>query len=339
MKIAVIGCGAIGGTIAAVLALNRHEPHVIEYTDEIADRLNRRGLNVRGKKGAFHVQVKAFAGLEKELGTFDVIFITVKNNYLHDVFRLAREYLCRDGVIVTNQNGIQVLSLAEEFPETKIIAGAVAYNAEILEYGEYLVRSEGGITYGALGAANRDDIFILKSLLEPKIAVDDTDNIRGMLWSKLLIVCGVTGLGGVAGMLVGRMLKQRVARNLFYRIVTEGALIAGKLGIELEKLPGAINPEKFGNHEAGLPLFVRELMLMVVGGVKYRKLKANFHRDLEQNRRTEVDFLNGALVGEGARVDVEATVNRMIVQQIHEIEEGRRVMGKQNLIELWDAVR
>jgi 2-dehydropantoate 2-reductase len=338
MKIAVIGCGGIGGILAAVLALNGHNPYVIEYGEEIAGLLNERGLHVTGKKGEFHVQVRAFPGLSKELGTFDVIFVTVKNNYLLDVFRQAREFLCKDGFIVTNQNGIQVLSIADDFPDTKIIAGAVAYNAEMREYGEYLVRSKGGITFGALGGAGRDDLFLLKSLLEPKIAVDGTGNIKGMLWSKLLIVCGVTGLGGVAGMLVGKMLLHRVARKLFYRIITEGALVAKELGIKLEKLPGAINPEKFGNHEAGLPLLVRELMLMGVGGVKYRKLKSNVQRDLELGKRTEVDFLNGALVKGGARIGVPTSVNRKIVEQVHEIEEGKRTMGKRNLIEIVDAV-
>jgi 2-dehydropantoate 2-reductase len=339
MKIAVIGCGGIGGTLAAVLALNRHNPHVIEVDEEIVNRLNERGLHVTGKKGDFHVQVRAFRGLSKELGTFDVIFVTVKNNYLRDVFNKAREYLCKDGFIVTNQNGIQVLSLADEFPDTKIIAGAVAYNVEMREYGEYLVRSQGGITFGALCGTGRDDLFLLKSLLEPRIAVDETDDIRGLLWSKLLIVCGVTGLGGVAGMLVGKMLRLRVARKLFYRIITEGALIAKELRIELEKLPGAINPEKFGNHEAGLPLPVRELMLTAVGGIKYRKLKSNFQRDLEQGKRTEVDFLNGALVEGGARTGVPTPVNRKIVEQVHEIEEGKRTMAKRNLIDIADAVK
>jgi len=336
MKIAVIGCGGIGGVIATVLALNRNDPYCVENGEEIAALLNERGLHVRGKMGEFSRNVRAFPRLSKEMGTFDIIFITVKNNYLPDVFKEAREYLCRDGFMVTNQNGIQVLSIAEDFSDVKIIAGAVAFNVEVLEYGEYMVRSGGGITFGTLNNAGIDDLFLLKSLLNTKIPVDFSENIRGMLWSKLLIVCGVTGLGGVAGMPVGKMLDYRVARRLFYQIITEGSLIAEQRGVELEKLTGAINPEKFGNHQAGLPLFVREIMLRVVGGTKYRKLKSNIHRDLEQGKHTEVDFINGALVDEGKRTGIDTPVNRKVVEYVKEIEAGKRRMGVENLYEIWE---
>jgi 2-dehydropantoate 2-reductase len=338
MKVAVVGCGAIGGVVATVLALKGHGPHCFEYGEEIAGALNNKGLHVHGKlKGIRSVSrrsgppvpVRAYPRLTKEQGTFDVIFIAVKNDALKEVFEQASGLLCRDGFIVTLQNGIEILSIAAEHPTVKIVAGAVSYNADMERYGEYIIRSKGGITIGSLNGATRDDLFIVQSLLAPRMPIHITDNTEGILWSKLLIVCGVTGLGGVAGLPVGKLLRRAAARDLFYRIVTEGSLTARKLGIRLEELGGAINPEKFGNHDAGLPRALRGLMLGIAG-VKYRKLKSNIQRSLERGKTTEVGYLNGALVARGEAAGIDTPVNRKVLEYIGEMEAGKRSMDGKN---------
>jgi 2-dehydropantoate 2-reductase len=340
MRVAVIGCGAIGGFLAAALARRGHQPLCIEQNQEIVDRLNEHGLHVTGKMGRLHEKVRVFPDISQVPGTFDVIFITVKNTVLHAVFEEAKEKLCRDGFIVTNQNGIEIMAIAKKFKDVKIVAGAVMFNAEALEYGEYLIRSKGGIVFGPLNGGNRDDYFMLRSLLYPIIPVYYQENVEGMLWSKLLIVCGVTGLGGVSGLAVGKMFLCRPARKLFYRIATEGSLIAEKLGIELVQLPGSKNPQKFGNHDAGLPLFFRAFMLFY-SALKYWKLKSNFQRDLEQGKTTEVDYLNGAVVREGKGVGVATPVNSRVVEYVRQIEddEDPRGMDKENLSEIFEDDR
>jgi 2-dehydropantoate 2-reductase len=335
MKIAVVGCGGIGGVIAGVLALKGNNPYCIETAP---NRMNENGIRVCGKKGNFSGRVKATGALSKDLGTFDVIFNAVKNDNLQTVFKDARYHLCEGGFIVTIQNGIEVLDLPREFSHTKIVIGAVGYNAMRKEYGDYFVTSKGGITVGAMNGANRDDLFILKSLLGPKIEVEYTDNIEGTVWSKFIIVCGVTGLGGISGMRTGELLRRKVARKLFYRIVTEGSLCAAKLGIRLEKFGGAINPEKFGDHEGGYPLLMRYLLMRIIG-MKYRGLRSNIQLDLERSVKTEIDYLNGRMVAEGKKAGVETPVNSEIVRITKEIEEEKRGMGVQNLYEIWERVQ
>ncbi len=335
MKIAVVGCGGIGGVIAGVLALKGSNPFCIE---KAPNRMNENGIRVRGKKGEFSVQVKAFSTLSKDLGTFDIIFITVKNNVLQSVITEAKDRLCEGGFIVTIQNGIETLEIAQKFTQTKIVVGAVWFNAIRIDFGDYFVTSEGGFTVAGLNGASQDDLFILKSLLVPKIAVEYTDNIQGALWSKFIIVCGVTGLGGISGMRTGELLRRKVARKLFYRIVTEGSLCAEKIGIRLERFGAGINPEKFGDHERGFPVFIRYFLVRIVG-IKRRGLRAGIALDLERGVKTEIDFLNGRMVTEGKKAGVETPVNSEIVRITKEIEEKKRNMGVQNLYEIWEKVR
>jgi len=338
MRIAVIGCGGIGGVIAGVLVLHRLSVCCFEADERILQHLKDRGFHIQGKKGDFQAKAAIYPALKEFKEVFDVIIIAVKSGNLRSVFVEAKERLCKNGFIMTIQNGIEVLGLGEEFQGVKIVAGAVGYNSVMLDYGEYYVTSEGGITVGSLNRAEREDLFLLKNIFEPHIKIDISENIPGVLWAKLIIVCGVTGLGGAAGLLAGELLGYKVARKLFYAVATEGSLLAEKLGIRLEKFGGGINPERFGNHKKGYPLFLRFLLLKIVG-IKYRGLKSNIFHSIEKGKKTEVDFINGALVRMGEKAGFPTPVNSVLVHVIKEIEAGERKMDVQNLYDIWEEVK
>jgi 2-dehydropantoate 2-reductase len=338
MNIALVGCGGNGGVIAAALALQRHMPVCIDTNGKIVETINENGLRLHGKMGERTVQVRAYTSYHDTPGSYDAIILGVKSNVLERVFTEAKKHLCDNGIIVTIQNGLEVLELAGAYPDTRVVAGAVGYNAQHEDIGHINVATNGGITLAPLGSATRDDVFMLKGLLAPVIPVDLRENAAGILWSKLLIVCGVTGLGGVAGLRVGKLLSSRYARRLFYGMVTEGSLLAGKLGIRLVKLRDGINPERFGNHSRGLPLPVRWFLLKLTG-FKYGALKSGIQVDLERGLETEVQFINGAILREGRRIGFETPINRLVVDMVREIEEGKRKMNPGNLEELWNRVQ
>jgi len=334
MRIAVVGCGGIGGVVAATLAAKGMNVTCVELADDLLEVLQKEEISLTGKKGRLSARVRAIRTLSEDGGSFDIIVIAVKSNALKAVFSDAKAHLCKNGCILTLQNGLEILSESESSPSVKVVAGAVGYNAVMEKPAHVDVTSDGGISIGNLTCATRDDLFIVKSSLEPAIPVFIRENIQGVLWAKLLVVCGVTGLGGVSGLLLGKLLRMREARKLFYRIVTEGTLVARRQGVKIEKLDGAINPERFSNLKEGYPLFLRWLFLKVVG-VKYRNLKANIHADLERHRRTEVGFLNGKILQLGKALGQSTPVNEKIVGFVKEIEQGKRMLSPDNLCEIW----
>lgn len=336
IRVAVVGCGGIGGVIAGVLAKRLKRVICITGKEESSFLLNRNGVHVTGKKGEFVARVVAYPALKMAGSSFNIMVIAVKSNQLREVFKEARDYLDENGFVLTVQNGIEMLKLRDEYPGVKLLTGAVGYNAIMLNYGKYHVTTSGGITVGALGSGNYEDVLLVKRLLEPEIRIKYTENPEGLLWSKLLIVCGVTGLGGASGLLAGELLRYRIARRLFYAIITEGSMVAQKLGIRLERFGGIINPEWFSDDEGGLPIFIRYLLLKLIG-LKYRNLKSNIHHSIERNKPTEVYYLNGAIVREGERLGIETPANRGVVRVVEEIERHERSMDIKNLYEIWES--
>jgi len=330
MKIAVVGCGGIGGVIAGVLADGGRTVHCIDSVGEAVRVMNERGLHISGRKGDFTVPVRAYTDIASSPGPFDLIVLAVKSAALRAVFEEASRHLSGRGFILTIQNGIEILRITAEYPDIPVIMGAVGYNSVMTGFGECTVTAEGGITAGVLNGCSNEDLHLLKELFDPRIVIATTENPEGVLWSKLIIVCGVTGLGGVAGLRIGKLLKHGTARKLFYEVVTEGSLLARRLGIKIEKLGGAINPEKFGTHDRGYPLFIRYLLLKIVG-MKFKNLKSNIHHSLDRGEKTEVGFINGAVVRAGREVNFPTPFNQAIVDIVGEIEEGKRTMSADNL--------
>jgi 2-dehydropantoate 2-reductase len=338
MNIALIGCGGNGGVVAVTLALNGNNLVCIDKNREIVDAIERNGLKLRGRKGEHTVRMKTCTHYPEEAGSFNVIFLGVKSNVLEDVFEEAIEHLSESGFIVTIQNGLEILSIAEKHPHTKIVAGAVGYNAQHEDIGNICVTTKGGITFGTLSSADDKDLSRLEELLPPLIPVHTCEDTAAVLWTKLLIVCGVTGLGGASGLRVGELLKNRHAKRLFYGMAAEGSLLAEKLGITLLKLPGGINPEKFGYYGKGYPLPVRWILLKLAS-IKFKDLKSGIQVDLERGSKTEIDYINGSIVREGERIGFDTPINRLVVEMVKEIEDGRRSMSPKNLSEIWDRMQ
>ncbi len=335
MKIAVIGCGGIGGVVAGVLGSQGLDVLCVDINKDTVGRINDCGIELHGKMGNVRAGVRAAPVLSNGEGKFDIIVIAVKSMYLKNVFEHEKDFLSKDGLILTLQNGIEILEIVKDFPEVKTIAGAVWYNSQMDENGQYFVTAKGGITIGNLTTGTEEDLLNVKNIFDPGIKIDINRNITGVLWSKLLIVCGVTGLGGCSGLLLGELLQNRTARKLFYRVVTEGVSVLRKLGIHPEKIGDLIkiNPEKFGNQKGSHNLFMRYFLLKMKG-VKSRDIKSNIQQSLERGEKTEVDFINGAIVKAGGELGIDTTVNREIVRVVKELELRKRKMCIENLLEI-----
>jgi 2-dehydropantoate 2-reductase len=335
MRITVIGCGGIGGVVAGILGSQGSDVLCVDVDKTTVRRINESGIELHGKMGEVEAGIKAVGLLSDEEGKFDLIVIAVKSMYLKEVFEHYKDFLSKDGFILTLQNGIEILEIVKDFQEVKTIAGAVGYNSQIDENGEYNVTAKGGITIGNLTTGSDEDLIRLKKIFDPGIMMDINRNITGVLWSKLLVVLGVTGLGGCTGLRLGPLLMRKKARRLFYQVVTEGVSVSKELGIELEKFGRVINPKKFGNNKEGYPLFVRFLILNVIVIMRWN-IKSNIQVDIELGRRTEVDFINGAVVKAGKALGIDTPVNQEIVRMVKEIEQDNRNMSPRNLREIFE---
>src|SRR5262245_43351014 len=121
MKIAVVGCGAVGSYYGAKLCRAGHETHFLLRSDY--ETVRRDGLSVRSKEGDFHVHPRC-AKEPKEIGVSELVVIGLKTT-ANDQFPLLLPPLVGPGTaIITLQNGLgNEETLAESFPAEQILGG------------------------------------------------------------------------------------------------------------------------------------------------------------------------------------------------------------------------
>ena len=75
MKVAVVGCGAVGSFYGAKLCRDGHEVHFLLRSDY--EMVKRKGVSIRSREGDFHVRPKA-AREPGEIGPADLVLIGLK---------------------------------------------------------------------------------------------------------------------------------------------------------------------------------------------------------------------------------------------------------------------
>ena len=336
-SVAISGCGAIGGIMGGFI-WDKEDTVLICKNPELVQAIRTHGLEVNGVRGKHKFTPRAYAFFSDQRDKFDIIFLTMKATSVVEAAKDAVKYLNPDGVIVTMQNGIVEDMVADEIGKDKIIGGIVGFGGTMLGPGVVDMTSKGEFIVGELNGEITERVKTVQYLLNFVAPTRITSNILGAEYSKLLINACITTMGAASGLYLGEMLKRKDFRRIFSEIFYEGVKVADAKGLTLEKVSGApvrtfAPSEKMRNGEALFEKLFKDTLIKIVGW-KYRKLKSSSLQSLERGRKTEVDFINGVIIKFGKEVGVDTPINDKIVKIIHEIEEGVRKIGTENLEEL-----
>jgi 2-dehydropantoate 2-reductase len=121
MKIAVVGCGAVGSYYGAMLSRAGADVHFLLRSDY--DIVRRHGVNIRSPKGDFNARPRA-ARTPEEIGVCDLVLIALKTTANREFPRLLPPLVGPHTAVLTLQNGLgNEEALAKLFPPTQILGG------------------------------------------------------------------------------------------------------------------------------------------------------------------------------------------------------------------------
>src|SRR5262245_54334306 len=121
MKIAVIGCGALGSYYGGKLCRDGQEVHFLLRSDY--DVIRRRGVRVSSPEGDFHFNPKC-ARKPEEIGTADLVLVGLKTTANEAFSKLLPPLVGPHTAVLTLQNGLgNEEALARLFPEEQIVGG------------------------------------------------------------------------------------------------------------------------------------------------------------------------------------------------------------------------
>ena len=329
-SVLVVGAGAIGGVTAAKMTNEVRRVAVLDANEEHVERMKGEGLLVDDLGEERRVQLDAYADPAELDGPFDFALITLKAPHLES----ALGPLLDRGLVetfVSLGNGLVQERIAGIVGEERFIWGTLEWGSTNLGPGRLARTTQGPFIIGEPDGEIRDRTRLLADALGTVDEARVTENIRGQVWSKLLVNSTFSGLGAVSGMLYREVVEDPDGREAVLALWREGYDVGRAQNLELEEVLGVPAeslvvraPEDRERADEAL-----EVAMQQAGATK-----ASMLQDLERGIKTEVDVINGAVVEKGREYGVETPLNARVVELMHAMERDDRRPGRDVFEEL-----
>jgi 2-dehydropantoate 2-reductase len=335
MRCLIWGAGAIGGTLGAYLSRARHDVTVVDTVAEHVAAINRDGLRVTGPIDGFTTHLPAFTPDTLD-GEWDTIVLATKAHHTGGAVQALGPHLTAGGCVVSAQNGLNELAIAEAVGAARTVGAFVNFGADYLE--------PGVIHYGGRGAVVVGEI---DGRITPRVtAIGDawcdfderavvTANVWGFLWSKeaygaMLFATALTNES------IADALAMPAYRPLYVALAGEMLAVAAARGVSPEAFDGFDPSAYLPGAPAGAA--ERSLDALVAHNRRSAKSHSGIWRDLAVRRRaTEVDAQLGIAVRLGAEAGIPTPLTATLVELIHDIERGARAQSLETLDALASA--
>ncbi len=194
MKIAVVGCGAVGSFYGGKLARSGHEVHFLLRSDY--ETVRRKGVSIRSPQGDFHVQPKC-AKVPEQIGHSDLVLVALKTTANEQFSKLLPRLVGPNTALLTLQNGLgNEERLASLFPIEQIMGGLCFVCLNRLRPGLIHHIEHGLIVLGEYRRFPEPRTHDIASMLrQAGIPCKVTDTLERAHWEKLAWNIPFNGLG------------------------------------------------------------------------------------------------------------------------------------------------
>lgn len=332
MRCLIWGSGAIGGTLGAHLARAGHDVTMVDIVVDHVEAINRDGLRVTGPIAEFTARVPAFTPQTLN-GSWDTIVLATKAHHTYDAIRALVPHLNAAGYVVSAQNGLNEIAIAEGVGAARTLGAFVNFGADYLDAGVIHYGGKGAVVVGEIDGRITQRVTAVRdawSDFSPHAIV--TPNIWGYLWGKeaygaMLFATALTNES------IADALAMPAYRSVYIRLAREILAVAMAQGICAESFDG-FDPSAYVT-SAPPGAAERSLDELVEHNRRSAKSHSGIWRDLAVRRRpTEVDAQLGIVAAIGAKAGVTTPLTTRLVELIHEVEQGVRAQSLDTLDEL-----
>jgi 2-dehydropantoate 2-reductase len=289
-RVAVLGPGAVGGLLGALLA-RRGAEVICLAPPATAAHIARHGLELRSPMlGDARVAVRAAGRLEEPV---DACLVTVKATQLERAVEAVPAEALGGGLVVPFLNGVDHIGwLRGRYPAAQVVAATIAVESTRVAPGVIQHDSPFVIVQVAHGPADPARVEELAArLTEVGLDVTVRDREALALWAKLALLAPIALLTTWAAAPIGE--ARRRHPDELVALVREAAEAARAEGVELDAEATIRTLE-------GLPPGMRSSML----------------KDAEAGQPIELDAIGGAVLRAATRGGIDVPVTAKLVADL-----------------------
>jgi 2-dehydropantoate 2-reductase len=305
VRYVVLGCGAVGGTVAAGLARDGHDVLACDADPAVVSAVAARGLRIEGPVENFTVAVPAVTPGDLPARIDGPVLVAVKAHHTASAAALLAGRLRGDAFAVGLQNGLTGGILAGAVGPERVVEAVVNFGADMVAPGVVLRGNRAAFLVGEPDGTLSARVRSLAGDIADAAATPD---ILGYKWAKQAIGA-LLAATAVSDLPIADVLGDPAYRPLLTELARQVAVQAPVPplpldGFDATDLPGSL---------ARLARFNRASA----------KTHTGIYRDLAVLRRpTEVPAILGGLTG---------TLPPRVVELVQAIEQGRRSCARANL--------
>jgi 2-dehydropantoate 2-reductase len=302
MKVAIIGPGAMGCLFGYFLSQSENEIFLLDHRQERANLIRREGIRVETRQGTRQAKVQVTVN-PLEIENPDLIIICVKAYATGTAAQQAHAMIGKETLVLSLQNGLgNVETMVEYLGGERVLGGTTSQGANVIGPGH--IRHAGGgetvIGEPGLGTERAERIADLfrKSGIETRV----TDDLEGLIWSKVIINVGINALTALLRVQNGKLLEYEGASAVLENAVLEAAGVCARMGVNL-LYPDAIERVKDVARATGENI-------------------SSMLQDVRARRRTEINEINGAVVHAAKKTGLSAPVNEVLWRLVKALEQS-----------------
>ncbi len=301
MKVAVIGCGAMGSIYAAKLADAGNEVLVVDRYQPGIDQIARHGLRITGPGYDHTVQLRASTVAPAE--SMDLIVLAVKAADVTTAAHQALPMLGEDTSVLTIQNGLGSAEIVAGIVGDQRLAVGIAsgFGAARVAPGHVRHNAMRAMRFGAYSSMPPSTVeSIARTWADAGFDAAAVTDIAAMQWEKLICNVAYSAPCALTGMTVGQVMDDPEMGPISRAAAKEAWRVAFASDIEINVTDPVEHVRTFGS---AMP-----------------DAKPSALLDHEARRVSEIDVINGAVPRQGALVGVDAPVNATLTALVKAIE-------------------
>lgn len=307
-RIAIVGGGAIGGYIGAMLAHSGQDVTFVARGATLA-ALRASGITIRIDGTAAFSVPTAVTDDPGTIGPVDLLVVCVKTYDLEIASQQLRPLVGPETAILTVQNGIDAARrVGELLGAPDVLAAALFFSTTRTEPGviEKTAGPGGRILLGnPAGDPTAGTASVAATLLGAGFDVQLPPDIRVALWQKFLAITSRGTLSALTRLPGGALLACAETQQLMRGLIVEGAAVARASGVPLAE----------------------EIVTQTLATVQHfpPQVRSSQYYDLVAGRRLELDALNGTIVRLGHEYGVTTPLHFAVYAALKPFADGAPV--------------
>lgn len=291
MKIIILGAGAIGSFYGA--KLSRLNDITLIARNEHANAVNSSGLKITGLEDCTY-RLNAATEI-KEIKKNSLVLLTTKVYDSRNALNKIKSLVQSDTKILCLQNGLYSENIVKEVigRECLVLRGITNFGVAFLKPGSIQYNSK---SYTAIerGPSSEE---IAKNFTGCGLNAYVSKNIKYDMWKKLILNCVLNPVTAILR-IENRGIADQKLNPLKKLIVDECRKVALKDGVS----------------------FDFDFVKNIDDAIKDSKNLSSMQQDLIKGKKTEIDYLNGAVAKLGRKYGISCPVNNALTAIIKEME-------------------